>query len=421
VSGGPRNWAGNISYGAASYPRPDSVAGLRQLVAAAQQVRVVGSGHSFSPLAVTPGTQVSLAGLPPVLDIDTARGTVTVSAGLRYQDLAAPLHRAGLALPNLASLPGITVAGACATGTHGSGDRLGSLATQVAGLELITATGELVTVGRDGAGGPLTAMVVALGALGVVTRVTLDTVPAFELRQYVYDGLPLSEVTSHLAEITAAAYSVSLFTRWREPRFDQAWLKLGPGDQPPGHHWMGGTRAASPRHPVAGQPPGNCTTQLGVPGPWFERLPHFRAGATPSAGAELQSEYLIPAAHGAAALTALSGLAARLAPVVQVTEIRTVAPDELWLSPAYRRPSIGVHFTWTDDLAAVRPVLALVEHELAPFGPRPHWAKLFGISPAEVAAAYPRLPDFRNLMLSRDPAGKFRNPMLAAYLLDEPR
>lgn len=406
-----------MAYGAASRAEPGSVAELQHLVAAAARVRVLGAGHSFSPLAVTPGTLVSLAALPPVLDIDTARGAVTVSAGLRYQDLAIPLHRAGLALPNLASLAQVTVAGACATGTHGSGDRLGGLATQVSGLELVTADGDLVTVDRDGTGGPLAPMVVALGALGVVTRVTLDTVPAFEMRQYVYDGLPLGDVARHLAEITAAAYSVSVFTRWREPLAGQAWLKLGPGDHPPGPRWLGGRRADGPRHPVAGQPAGNCTTQLGVPGPWYDRLPHFRAGATPSAGGELQSEYLIPAAHGAAAIAALSRVAARLAPVVLVTEIRTVAADELWLSPAYRRPSVGLHFTWVDDLAAVRPVIALVERELAPFAPRPHWAKLFGLEPAVVAARYPRLADFRTLMLSRDRAGKFRNRLLTSYLL----
>lgn len=406
-----RNWAGNVRYAAARRHRPTTLDELRRLVAGSHRVRVVGTGHSFNRLGDTTGDLVSLAGLPPTIEIDRERGTVTVAAAVRYGELAERLHSAGYALPTMASLPHISVAGAVATATHGSGVGIGNLASVVSALELVTADGDLLTVRRDADGDRFAGMVVGLGALGVVTRVTLDVVPTFDVRQYVRLGLPRAA----LDEAFASAYSVSLFTDWRSDRIGQVWRKQLAGDPPPPADWLGTTAATEPCHPVPGLPAENCTAQLGEPGPWHERLPHFRFGFTPSVGDELQSEYHVPLTAAADALAALDPVRDRIAAVLRICELRTVAADELWLSPQYRRDSLAVHFTWIADAEAVTPVVAEVERRLAPFAPRPHWGKLFGLAPAAIAAAYPRFSDFLALAAELDPAGKFRTELLDRY------
>ncbi|MFJ6199318.1 FAD-binding protein [Micromonospora sp. NPDC092111] len=405
-----RNWAGNVRYAARAFYRPTSVDELRRLVAGSDRLRAVGSGHSFNRLGDTTGDLVSLAGLPPTVEIDRERGTVTVAAALRYGDVATRLHAEGLALANLASLPHISVAGAVATGTHGSGDGNRNLAAAVAGLELVTADGDLRTVGRAD-GDRFAGMVVSLGALGVVTRVTLEVVPTFAVRQYVRQDLPAASLDAAFA----SAYSVSGFTSWRSSRIDQVWRKQLADRPPPEQDWLGTTPADRPAHPVPGMDPVNCTPQLGEPGPWHERLPHFRLGFTPSSGDELQSEYHLPRAAAAGALAALDGIRDRIATVLQVCELRTVAADELWLSPNQGRDTLAVHFTWTDDAAAVERVVAEVEARLAPFAPRPHWGKVFTLDPATVAAAYPRYADFTALLTEWDPTGTFRTERLDRY------
>jgi alditol oxidase len=412
-----RNWAGNVTFGAARVHRPASVPELQGLVARAGQVRALGTGHSFNPIADTPGDLIDVTGLPRLAEIDSEDDSVTVSAGLRYGELAVELNRAGRALANLGSLPHISVAGACATGTHGSGDANGCLATSVRAIEMVTADGELMTVSRAADPECFPGSVVALGALGVVTRLTLGTVPSFPVRQYVYDDVPWTAVTGHLDEIFATGYSVSVFTTWRTPRTGQVWVKQRTGTEPPGKRWPGGRPADGPRHPVPGMPAGNSTAQLGVPGPWHERLPHFRLEFTPSAGDELQSEYLMSRAHAADALAALEPIAADLAALVQVSELRTVAADDLWLSPAYQRDTIGIHFTWVNDWPSVAPVLTRVEQRLAPLHARPHWGKLFHTAPAGL---YERAADFRGLMHHHDPSAKFRNEFVDRCLLMHP-
>jgi xylitol oxidase len=406
-----RNWAGNVRYAARRRHRPSSVEELRRLVAGSDRVRAVGTGHSFNRFGDTAGDLVSLAGLPPTVEIDPERARVTVSAALRYGDLVTRLHAQGYALANLASLPHISVAGAVATGTHGSGDGNRNLATAVAALELVTADGDLLTVDRATDGDRFAGMVVGLGALGVVTRVTLDLVPTFDVRQYVLTDLDRGSLDAAFG----SAYSVSLFTDWRSSRFDLAWRKQLAGEPPPPAGWLGMTPADAPHHPVPGMPAENCTPQLGSPGPWHERLPHFRLGFTPSSGDELQSEYHVPRAAAAPALAALDAVRDRIAPVLQVCEVRTVAADQLWLSPQYGRDSLAIHFTWVGDEAAVAPVVAAVEDRLAPFTPRPHWGKVFSLSPAAVAAAWPRHADFADLLTELDPAGKFRTDLLDRY------
>ncbi|HET9141541.1 FAD-binding protein [Actinophytocola sp.] len=402
------NWAGNITFNARELHRPPSVEALRQIVARADRLRPLGTAHSFNRIADTRGEQVSVAGLPPAVEIDTDRAQVRIAAGLRYGELASRLDTAGFALPNLGSLPHISVAGACATGTHGSGIRNGNLATAVSGLDLVTAGGDIVSVDR--ADPDLSGMVVALGALGVVTSLTLDLVPAFELRQYVFDNLPHAELSNRFDDILGMAYSVSLFTDWTGPVVNQVWVKQRTVEPPR----LPATPADGPRHPVPGMPTANCTEQLGVPGPWHHRLPHFRLEFTPSSGAELQSEFFVPRARAFDAFQALDDIRDRIAPVLQISEIRGIAADDLWLSPCYGRDSVAFHFTWIDDTAAVLPVVAAVEQALAPFDPRPHWGKVFH---DVQRGQYERLPDFHRLADRYDPAGKFRNEFLERHVL----
>ncbi|MFF4343113.1 FAD-binding protein [Kitasatospora sp. NPDC001540] len=393
------NWAGNLVFGARAVHRPRTVEELQELVRRSERVRALGSGHSFSPVADTTGDLVLLDGLPTRIEIAPDARSVTVSAGTRYAELAVALQAAGLALENLASLPHISVAGATATGTHGSGDGRRSLAAAVRSLEVVGADGELRTTSHPGA-------VVHLGALGVVTALTLDVVPAFALRQYVHLGLPLAQYAAHLDEVHAAGWSVSLFTDWGSDT-GRVWVKQL-DDGTPAATVPGARPADAPQHPVPGMPTDHCTAQLGAPGPWHERLPHFRPEFTPSSGAELQSEYLLPRPAAPAAIAELRALGARLAPVLHISEVRTVAADELWLSPAYGRDSVAFHFTWKSEPDAVAPVLAAVERALLPLGGRPHWGKVTH-GPRAAAANYERLDDFLALRQELDPEGKFGN------------
>ncbi|MEU3729576.1 FAD-binding protein [Streptomyces sp. NPDC033538] len=409
------NWAGNITYTAKELLRPHSLDALRALVADSARVRVLGSGHSFNEIA-EPGAEgalLSLAALPAEVDVDTAARTVRVGGGVRYAELARLVHGRGLALPNMASLPHISVAGSVATGTHGSGVGNGSLASVVREVELVTADGSTVTVARgdERFGGAVT----SLGALGVVTSLTLDLEPAYEVEQHVFTELPLAGLdTAAFDTVMAAAYSVSLFTDWRAPGFRQVWLKRRTDQPLPDFPYA--APATEKMHPVPGMPAVNCTEQFGVPGPWHERLPHFRAEFTPSSGAELQSEYLMPREHALDALRAMDAIRETVAPVLQTCEVRTVAADEQWLSPAYGRDTVAAHFTWVEDTAAVLPVVRRLEEALAPFAARPHWGKVFTTPADGLRALYLRLDDFRALTEALDPAGKFTNAFVRGVL-----
>ncbi|GAA3192273.1 FAD-binding protein [Actinocorallia longicatena] len=408
----PRNWAGNLRFGAAAIHRPESEAELGRIVAGARRVRALGSGHSFSPVADTTGDLVRLDGLPATVVVDADAGTATVAAGMRYAEVAEALQHAGWALPNLASLPHISVAGSVATGTHGSGDGLRSLSASVRSLRIVGPSGEARTVTRD-ADPAFPGTVVALGALGVVTALTLDVEPSFEVEQRVRLDVPLAEIAADFDEVFGAAYSVSAFTGWADGNA-AVWLKHRTGR--PAGGWAGGRAAPGPVHPVPGQPPEASTGQLGVPGPWHRRLPHFRPEFTPSAGDELQSEWLLPRERAAEAIAALRELGPLVAPVLHISEIRTVRGDDLWLSPAYGSDRVALHFTWHKDPGAVRPVLAAVESALTPLGGRPHWGKITGTPPAALAERYERFPAFARLVRESDPEGKFGNAFLDALL-----
>ncbi|MFE7705123.1 FAD-binding protein [Streptomyces sp. NPDC057486] len=410
-----KNWAGNITFGARRLHAPRSVAGIQEIVASGATVRALGTRHSFSTVADTAGDLVSLAGLDRVVEIDPAAGSVTVGAGLRFGEFSDVLHENGHALHNLGSLPHISVAGACATGTHGSGIGNRSIAGAVRALEMVTADGGIVELKRGDADFP--GAVVALGALGVVTRLTLDLVPAFDVQQWVYEELPQSRLgdPDGFDEVMSAAYSVSLFTDWRGGPVNQVWLKqrvdAGGARQAPAE-WLGARLADGPRHPIHGMPARNCTRQQGVPGAWHRRLPHFRLEFTPSNGDELQSEYFVARRDAAAAYEALDRIRDRIAPLLQIGEIRAVARDDLWLSPASGIDAVAFHFTWVPDTAAVTPVLGAIEEALAPFGARPHWGKVFTTAPETLRALYGRYADFEKLMARYDPSGTFRNDFL---------
>ncbi|VXC32923.1 putative xylitol oxidase [Nocardioides sp. AX2bis] len=408
------NWAGNLRYGFTRHLRPRTLTELQEQVAAEPRLRVIGSRHSFT--AITDGdVALSLAGLPDDVEVDVDAGTVTCSGGATFGALAASLEAHGLALANLASLPHISVAGAVATGTHGSGAGLGNLATAVRALTFVTADGALRTVTRgepDFAGA-----VVHLGALGVVHRVTLDVEPAYEVAQTVHPGLGWDVAEERLREALGAAYSVSLFTDWG-PAGVTAWVKRRVGtDALAGTtgDFLGVPAATTPQHPVPGEDPVACTEQLGAPGPWSERLPHFRMGFTPSSGEEIQSEWHVPAEHGPAAVAALRGVHAEIAPLLMISEIRAVAADDLWLSPMQGRDTVSLHFTWVRDQAGVEAAARVVEQALSAYDPRPHWGKLYSHSPA-VLDSYPQADAFRALRERWDPEHVFTNAWTARLL-----
>jgi xylitol oxidase len=406
-----RNWAGNHAYGERKLHRPATLEELRERIAAAPRIRVLGTRHAFN--AITDSEElVSVDRLPAEVEHDSDAGTVRVSAGMRYGTLAAALEPLGLALANLASLPHISVAGAVQTATHGSGDRNGNLATAVRAVELLTSDGELRTVRR---GDPeFEGHVVALGALGAVVRLELDAQPAYEVRQEVFEGLAWDALVEHLDEVFASAYAVSVFSRWGEAA-DQVWLKQR-GDATRAE-LFGARPATEDRHPILGNDPVHATPQLGRAGPWAQRLPHFRLEFTPSNGEELQSEYHVPRRHAAAAIEALLAVAAEFRGPLLVSELRTVAADDLWLSPQHAGPTLGIHFTWAREPERVEAAMAVVEAALAPFEPRPHWGKLFLAGRGELRARYPRLPDFAALAARLDPRGAFRNPWLEELVL----
>lgn len=401
------NWSGTYTYAARELHRPTSLAQLQELLAGAGSIHVLGSRHSFNGIADS--TQlVSLAAMPPHVSIDHKAQTVSFNAGLTYGAVAEALTAAGLALANLASLPHISVGGAVATATHGSGDRNGNLATAVAGLELVTSSGAWLRASR---GDPdFDGLVVGLGALGAMTRITLDVEPAYEVRQRVFEGLEWRMLFEHFDQIMSSGYSVSVFTRWA-PRIDQVWIKSRVTDEPEEVRGdlYGAVAATVERHPILGVDPVNCTPQLGQRGQWSERLPHFRMGYTPSTGHEIQSEYLLPRHHALAAIETLRALAERIRPVLQVCELRTVAADSLWMSGEYGRDTLAIHFTWQPDQDAVEAVLVDVEAALAPYNARPHWGKLFLARAATIAPLFERLPDFLRLAARLDPRGTFRN------------
>jgi len=409
-----QNWAGNLTFSTDSLFTPGSVDEVCRIVKQCPKLRALGSRHSFNSIADSTEHQISLKHLDQIA-IDEETQTVKVEAGVTYGALSPWLDAHGYALHNLASLPHISVAGACSTATHGSGIHNGNLATAVAALEIVLADGQIITVSRKKDGENFLGSVAGLGALGIVTSVTLDLQPTFQVSQSVYENLPLSQLEHHFEEIFSSGYSVSLFTDWQNHQSTQVWIKrrLAPGDR---NQWQpeffGSKLAKQKLHPLAGHAAESCTEQQGIPGPWYERLPHFRMNFTPSSGQELQTEYFVPLDQGYEAILAVEKLRDQITPHLFITELRTIAADDLWMSMAYRRASLAIHFTWKPEWPEVRKVLPLIETQLEPFGARPHWGKLFTMAPSRLQEQYAKLGDFEKLMKHYDPGGKFRNQFL---------
>ncbi len=412
-----RNWAGNYTYRAQKLHRPSTIEQLQEIFANAPCVRVLGSRHSFNDIADS-SELITLEAMPMDVVVDHEAETLSFNAALKYGELVGALNEEGVALHNLASLPHISVAGAVATATHGSGQTNGNLATAVAGLERVTSDGEIIEISR---GEPnFDGLVVGLGALGAVTRITLDVEPAYEVRQRVFEGLGWEALFEHFDEIISCGYSVSVFTRWGET-IDQVWVKSRVTDEPEQveSDLFGAAAAVVDRHPILGLDASSCTPQLGRPGPWAERLPHFSMGFTPSSGDELQSEYLLPRRYAVEAIEAVRSLADEIRPILQVSEIRAVAADLLWMSMNYGEDTVGIHFTWKPEREAVEDMLVQLETALVPFEARPHWGKLFNANVAAIAPLYERLPDFARLVERLDPRGTFSNSWLKAHVLGE--
>jgi alditol oxidase len=414
-----KNWSGNLEYGTERLYSADSLEEVRAFVAKSGKLKVLGTRHCFNTIANSTDQFLSVRPMAKIAALDDKARTVTVEGGMSYGQLCPDLDSKGFALHNLASLPHISIAGACTTATHGSGDKNGNLATAVSALELVTASGDVVRLSRRDDGETFRGAVVGLGALGVITKVTLDLQPTFQVRQFVYENLPMSQWSENFETIESSAYSVSLFTDWKQQRFNEVWLKKrveeGKAVYAP-EEFYGAKRATRNLHPIAELSAENCTEQLGVPGPWYERLPHFKMGFTPSAGKELQSEYFVPRPNAVEAVMAVEQLHEKISPHLLISEIRTIAADDLWMSPCYKQPCVTIHFTWKQDWPAVQKLLPVIERNLAPFGARPHWGKLFTIPPAQLHPNYEKLPKFVALCKKFDPQGKFRNEFLNANI-----
>lgn len=415
-----QNWSGTYEYAAARIEPARSVADVQRLIREGGPVHALGTRHSFTDIPDTVGTLIDVSALEPNFILDEAARTVTAAAGTRYGVLASWLDEQGWALRNLGSLPHISIGGATATGTHGSGDGNGVLTTSVRSLRYVGADGEVHEVSRGDA--DFAALAVGVGAFGVVVALTLDIQPSFWIRQDVYRGLEWEAYSERFGEVTGAGYSVSVFTRWDADTVGHVWVKRRvDSDADAAPDMLAGAR----RDTVAGSPviselAHNVTEQGGVPGPWQLRLPHFRLDATPSAGDEIQTEYFVRRADGPAALRSVRALADRIRPHLLVSELRTGAADQLWLSPAFDRDFLAIHFTWGNHPGEVARVIPDIEDALRPFEARPHWGKVHGFNEDRLAAVLPRFGDARDVFERLDPEGRFCNAHLQRLGLRAP-
>jgi len=386
------NWAGNLTYRAPQFHEVESIDEISEIVRQSDKLRVLGTRHCFNTIADSSYSQLSVRQLNQIESIDPDAQTATIGAGASYGQVCKTLHEKGYALHNLASLPHISIAGACATATHGSGLKNGNLATAVSAIEFVDSRGELVRLSRAEHPDVFPGAVVNLGCIGVVTRITLELQPTFEAIQHVYQYLPVSKLIENFSDIMGSGYSVSLFTDYQTDRVNQVWIKRKmPENQEAPREFYEATLSGKDIHPIVELSAENCTQQTGIPGPWYDRLPHFKMEFTPSNGVELQSEYFVPMEEAPFFYLALSNLKELIAPYLMIAEIRTIAADDLWMSTAYERPSVAFHFTWEQDWEGLQKVLPVIEQELEPFDIRPHWGKMFTMEPARLQSLYPKL------------------------------
>jgi len=408
-----KNWAGNLSYSTAQVQYPRSVEEVQKLVKQHSKLKALGTRHCFNTIADSKDDLVCSKELNKVIALDTLNHTVTVEGGIKYGELAPYLHQHGWALHNLASLPHISVGGSITTATHGSGIKNGNLSSAVTGLEIVIADGSIVHFSKADPE-KLNAVVVGLGAIGFITKVALQIEPTYMVRQRVFLKLPMSQLKPNFEKIVSSGYSVSLFTDWQSDSINEVWIKsrVDTGKDHNQPDFYGAKAATKNLHPIYEHSAEACTEQLGVPGPWYERLPHFKMGFTPSSGKELQSEYFVPLQNAVEAIEAVSRLGKQIGPHLFITEIRTIAADNLWMSTCHKQTSVTIHFTWKPETEAVLKLLPLIEKELAPFNARPHWGKIFTLAPKVLQSRYEKLGDFKKIVAEYDPKGKFRNGFL---------
>lgn len=414
------NWAGNLTYSTDNLYTPKTVAELQEVIKKCKKVRGLGTKHCFNKIADSTENQISTAAFNKIVSLDKANNTVTVEAGIKYGELCKYLDDNGYALHNLASLPHISVAGACATSTHGSGIKNGSLATAVSALQMVNGKGEVVSLSRQKDGDEFLGAVVGLGALGIVTQMTLNLQPTFKMKQVVYQNLPMAELEKNFETIMSSGYSVSLFTDWTNKNISEVWIKSKAEDlKEIVPEFYGAKLATKNLHPIEALDPVNCTEQMGVEGPWYERMPHFKMGFTPSSGKELQSEFFVAFENAYAGLMAIEKLHEQVSPHLLITEVRAIAADDLWMSPFYKKTCVAFHFTWKQEIPEVTQLLPFIEEVLAPLSPRPHWGKIFTLKPSVLQSRIEKLADFKALMLKHDPEGKFRNEFVDTNLFGE--
>ena len=408
------NWAGNITYSTDNVFYPESTEEVQAVIKAHEKIKGLGTKHCFNRIADSSFSLLSTSKMKRIIALDTKNNTVTVEGGIKYGELAPYLDAKGYALHNLASLPHISVGGSITTATHGSGVKNQNLSGAVTALEVVIADGSIVHFSKEADAEKLQAAVVGLGALGIYTKVTLAIEPTYQVRQYVFTGMPVAELKENFEKIMSAGYSVSLFTDWQTDRINEVWIKsrVDDGVDHNEKEFFGATAATKNLHPIIALSADNCTEQMGVPGAWYERLPHFKMGFTPSSGKELQSEYFVPLHRAVEAFEAVSKLGRLIGPHLFITEIRTIAADDLWMSPCRHLTSVAIHFTWKQDTEAVMNLLPQIEKELAPFNARPHWGKVFTLNAKVLQSRYEKLDDFKKLVAEYDPSEKYKNEFL---------
>ena len=400
-----QNWSKNVDFNDRAYLQPESLAELQEIVKSNQKLRARGTAHCFNEIANTSSYAINLSRMPKLIEVDSAARSVRVAAGLKYGELAPILHKQGWALDNLASLPHISIAGSISTGTHGSGINNKNLANQVLSLDLVTAEGELRHIDRSNPA--FHAIVVGLGMGGVIYQYELKIEPTYKIRQVIYPNIPLDVLQRNFDGIMGTAYSVSYFTDWSSEQVGNLWCKFRDAEVIP--ESIGGCAQADKKyHPIPLVDPVACTDQLGEPGYWHERLSHFKLDFTPSVGEEIQTEFFVNRNDASAAIEAVSKLGAEISPLLWITELRTIAKDELWLSGAFQRDTLAIHFTWK-KLDAIYPVIEKVEAAIRPFNYRPHWGKVFTADATYLKSVYPKMGEFQALMQALDPGKKFEN------------
>ena len=410
-----QNWAKNITFSSQNYIEIENLTQLQKVIESSNKLKVVGTSHSFSEIADTTGTLISLKNLDSEIEIDEKSQTVKVSAGTSYANLAKYLEKNGWALSNLASLGEISIAGAVMTGTHGSGSNNKVLSDSVVAIEMILSSGDKFVIDRKNFA-QFSGFVVSFGALAVFTKLTLKIVRSFSVKQVVYENVPIQSVLENFNEIFDRPYSASYFSNWSPKNTGQIWMKFLDDDKYPElqSKAYGGNLALSNQHPVKVNDPGNCTEQMGVAGKWLFRLPHFRLNSSPASGDEVQTEYLVDRDHVQGYINELTKIGEDIAARVYATEIRTISSDDLWLSGAYGRETVGFHFTWKKS-PEVKDFLPEIENILGKNNGRPHWGKLFSTPRAQLIDRYPMYEEFRQLIQKYDSGNKFRNKFIEQY------